>query len=97
MQCFCDWITLSNTISIITHFIPGLNFTHNQYYYVTVEAHNYVGLRVRGFSGSIIIDDTHPVGGLVVELSSEYFVNNTDGFSSWENVNCSTTESKYKC
>ncbi len=74
--------------------ITGLNLTHNEYYYVTVEIVNNVNKKSRAYSNAIVVDDTHPVGGVVVELSSEYYINSTFGFSPWESVDCSDTDSK---
>ncbi|XP_072033446.1 LOW QUALITY PROTEIN: uncharacterized protein [Amphiura filiformis] len=68
--------------------VPVLNLQYNKYYYVTIEAVNKVNQQVRAYSDAIIIDDTHPIGGAVVELSSEYYINGTVGFSPWERVNC---------
>ena len=72
----------------------GLDLKHNRYYYVTVESVNKVNQRVRVFSEAILIDDTHPVEGMVVELSSEYHINGTIGFSAWDTVDCINAEGR---
>ena len=64
------------------------------YYYVTVEAVNKVNQQVRAFSEAILIDDTHPIEGVVVELSSEYHINGTLRFSAWDSVDCTNAEGR---
>ena len=71
-----------------------LNLKHNRYYYVTFEAENNVNQRVKAFSEAILIDDTHPVEGMVVELSSEYHINGTVEFSAWDSVDCINAEGR---
>ncbi len=82
------WHQISSSAYSWLNFFTGLNLEHNKYYYVTIEAVNRVGQTARAYSDAIIIDDTYPIGGVVVELSSEYYINGTVGFSSWENVTC---------
>ena len=47
-----------------------LHLEHGYKYYVTVEAINSVGKKTSAFSQPLLIDDTPPVPGVVVELQS---------------------------
>ena len=60
---------------IIFSAVNDLQLEHNKAYYAVVEAFNNVGLRSRVFSDTIVIDETPPIGGLLIELSGNHQVN----------------------
>ncbi len=45
---------------------------------MTIEATNAIHTIVAGFSQAIIIDDTPPTSGLVIELDGVHVINGTD-------------------
>ena len=49
-----------------------LHLEHGYKYYVTVEAVNSVGKKTSAFSQPLLIDDTPPVPGVVVELPNAF-------------------------
>eukprot|EP00058_Branchiostoma_floridae_P003027 XP_002588515.1 hypothetical protein BRAFLDRAFT_79470 [Branchiostoma floridae] len=61
-----------------THFSPGgVTMTHDATYYVTVVGYNAVEDSQAAFSAPIVVDNTPPIAGVVVELSGTENVNVT--------------------
>ncbi|XP_072048752.1 uncharacterized protein [Amphiura filiformis] len=77
---------------ISSYAVPDLNLEHNKQYFVTIEARNSVGQKTRAYSNAIIVDDTHPVAGAVIELSGVYQINGTSQDSPWSSVNCTNAQ-----
>jgi hypothetical protein len=67
---------------------------HNDMIYATITAENKVGLTVRAYSKVIVVDDTPPTAGVVVELSSVARIdpNNVDKTVQMNRKACTTME-----
>jgi hypothetical protein len=71
---------------------------HTDILYATVTAENHVGLSVSAYSESITVDNTPPLPGIVVELSSVAKIDPNDVAKTVElnRKACSTEEGEYK-
>ncbi|XP_019616821.1 PREDICTED: uncharacterized protein LOC109464310 [Branchiostoma belcheri] len=73
----------------------GLALEHEKSYYVSVKATNSLGKETYGYSDAIVIDDTPPLAGLVVEVSDRNSFNfSKNGLGLPSMSRCNTADGK---
>lgn len=71
-----------------------MGLVQDQWYYATVEATNHVGMVVAGYSDRIVLDNTAPLFGLVIELDGLHVINASDPSLTDTPVDCTTDEGR---